>query len=738
MYVYCPSLSDYNLVFDQIHARLIDNVAGYGAQTTSWSRVPPRWSDGGTGYYGELPRDSRNLGFDDIIGERPTYELLPTIVVAGSYTPLTVIVNEIYEEADLTNIGAFSNGTVLSEIYFLRKPASGGDLIITIFRNTGEMAIVDLSDNTYKYVNTGIYKPWKPIYHEATDSITVFAGGGSEVKVFTYYLGDDTTFESAVLETGEGVQSRKIGTDGVIYFGAQRSTKVFSYDPDTQDIEEYGAMMVGLGSTYIYDIAGDAGFVYSILRGPDTTLQYWIAIYNKTTTEVTYRGYGNGFTQQGAPIQLYKDESTNDLFWVLYLQSSPSLPNQIFKYKDGVEVSLDTDTNLSLSADGYLPLDYNSVNLYPDTFGYEVDIKELTVTGKIKYKTLAASDFTELVLTDVELAPLGSSFIKLSDGDLLRAVGAYSQFTRIDPFDDSVIENKDMPDASIYDALKVGTKVYFCGYANITCVWDTEEDWNLGEYELTDPLSNPRQLPFNILGGFYHLDLIDKDDYMYVGVQKERTTTGIAIGWFNKSTFAVDSTDANALLKEELRVYAYCKLLRVSDKLILVGRNAVPNAKGRIWIWDISGGHDLNLITPTVIDISSELFRPSNAFVVDENTLILIQYRNICKVNIAGTPTFDYKSVPDTINMTDSDRYVYDTANGLLYFLASVSSSHYLYSVRVSDWVFTRLSSALPTTLLGPRIMSLVNDTLYMIGTLSYTDFGIEERNGAWIEKLEL
>jgi hypothetical protein len=172
--------------------------------------------------------------------------------------------------------------------------------------------------------------------------------------------------------------------------------------------------------------------------------------------------------------------------------------------------------------------------------------------------------------------------------------------------------------------------------------------------------------------------------------------------------------------------------------LILVGRNLTVGSASRVWIWDISTEPNIKNTTPIVIDLSSPIFRPSNAFVFDATTIVLIDYRNFLKIeNITGTPTFTYRSVPSNINMVDSAHYAIH--DGHLYFLAQVTGNtdSFLYDIDITALTLTKRSSAFPGTVYGPRGINVVNDTLYLGGAISYTEFE-GETSPIWIEKLIL
>jgi hypothetical protein len=469
---------------------------------------------------------------------------------------------------------------------------------------SGEICIVSIATNTYKYFSTGLTSLRKPTFHEGTNSITFFAAGS--VTFFTYYIDTDTSFQSTTYSTDEGIQERSIGTDGLIYFGTFTTATVYSFDPVTQSVVSYGSANQDLGSVYAYALGGDSTHIYVSLRGPYNVGNYWMA--------------------------------------------TPDLAN-------------------------------------------------------------------------IELIEVGT------DGEVFAVAAAYSNLALFDNDGVNIVEA--MPDASVKDAIKFGTDLYyFSGYANCTWKWDTSLDWDL--------ITNPIQIPIPISSAFYHYRLLKHDDYVFVGINKERTATGVSVAWINNTTEVVDSTEGTALAAELVNYY-FSDLLLINGgtKLVLVvGRNN-PENFSRIYVWDLTLGVDLNAQTPFILDFNFNTITPNECLWFGVTDKFLVRDgKNLILVDL-GTSTFSYRSFPTVNTYITSLKSSLHTNNKIYLMSNEESSSRYFYELDPATWDYKRISSNLTATGVGIRTTVITDGIMYLYGDKSITTHN-GTREIKWVEKMNL
>lgn len=723
-YVEVLNGDDFTLVSDQIHNLLLESISNYGEGTNSWA--DQQYSNGQGGFYMPLPFGARFINIDEIIGDRPVYDYLPSSPPIGSFTPLTIVEDIRYSVDDIVNLGAITKGAVLDISAFLKTPSN--DEYMIFMYSSGEVCIVNLNDNTYKYLDTNLGAFKNPVYHTVTNSITFFSA--SKTAIYTYYFDDDSEFASDVYLTTEGVQSRSIGIDDLIYFGTSKTTSLFSYDPSSNEIVEYGSVNNVSGDVYAYAVSGDSTHIYTSLRGPYNVGNYWICALKKADKSKVYYETNSQYKAQN--FNLKKTTDNVSYFSINLHTSSIGLPIVTYNLLNGNIVEYSGE-NQTYQFNGYIT--FNEVNpaLWSSMYNYDVILKDITGQNggaKLSYKKTEEEDYVTLTLTDVETPERGCSFIVGTENDEIALVaGAYSNIALLDSTGVDVVES--MPSASLKDIIKFDNDTYYLsGYANCTWKWDRTKPWNLLQ-------GNPKQVPIHITSAYYHYRLVKKDNYIYVGVNKERTSVGVEIAWINNDTEEVNSTSGTSL-STELKNYYFNDLLLINnnEKLVLVAGRNNPNNKSRIYVWDLTLGVNLNDQTPVKLDFAFNYITPNDALWYGVTDKFLVRDgKNLIVIDLSSG-TFSYRSFP-TVNTTINTikRSLY---NNKIYIVSNSGSNKYIYELDPSNWDYKQISSSLGTADVGIRTTSISEiGIVYFYGDKSITTIdGI--RDSKFVEKLEL
>ncbi len=255
----------WDLAHSQIQTILISNVDGYSS--SAWCRK--LFGNGSGGYYIPVPDGIRG-GSDDLEEFLLDYTILDTLPSAsppGSYTPISVTDDIIYDTTDFIDLGRPITGVTVSEQWELVKP-NGDKYFLILFRN-GQTIIVDVANETYLYYASDIFKPWKPIYDTGTDTIVFMSAIGN--SLFKYDIATASiTYSIADFGAGDpgGLQDRAKTTDGQIIMGTNGNPtpKLWKYNPSTNAVTLIATFPTSSVGEYIYTMGGDADYSYAKLR----------------------------------------------------------------------------------------------------------------------------------------------------------------------------------------------------------------------------------------------------------------------------------------------------------------------------------------------------------------------------------------------------------------------------------------------------------------------------------------
>lgn len=729
MFVEVASNDEFDYYQSQVQLILSDAIPIYSG--LSWARKV--FSNGAGGYYVPVPSGLRDVeGIEELIANYPQYPTLPSVNPPNTFTPITVTDSVVYSTANISNLGELAKLATLTEVNIITR--NNGDKLMLLTYRQGDVVILDLQDNSYHYYNSGFFKPWKPMYLTNQDAIVwVCATSPDLFKIdLTTYTTTYTTIPGVTITNSiSGIQSRCIGTDGNIYFGASTDARIWRYNPNT-DVITYLGQISSLANTYIYWIGADSDYTYSILRKSGN---YWIGITNNTTF-VTIYYYSDANLFKGGYISLY--QSGVNKFWYLSLTTSATTSNFSVKLQNGVEVAYPLTTLLTSEFNGQV--DYGNL---PANFPsrYFIDYFDLDSAGidgdsSIQYKITTDPLYTTASFSEVvKESQLIATMTSTTDGDIIGAFSSYYPVFKFDTGTDTVSQMHVLTTESVYALMDFDTDTYFIGgYANVTNKWLFNDTWDNG-------ITNPTQIHISQSNAYYHYFYAKSGTYLYIAQEISRNDYGTAIAMYIPSTDTIIQADATqiALLKN----YAISHVFTINngDKLVMIGKAIASAIYPRIFVWDISSDKNINNLTPLSFDLN--LTGLSGGYGVQTATDIFFAFCGnvVYKVDLTASPTvtLTYKNLPGTVQSSAYwARPIGQKSDGTVMFLCPSSTNTYLYELNPATFTAIRKSSNLGQNIyLRKLVITTADDMYFFSGDTSATmDGGVYSKY--FIEKLAL
>lgn len=719
-----------NTEFDYLQSQIqliLTNAVGYNA--TSWSRK--LFGNGSGGYYMAIPDNVYGAipAIQELVSGYPQFSSLPSVVPPNTFTALSITDDVVYAIADFTNLGKIATAAVLSEAYLLDY---GGIKRIILGYRDGQVVIVNTNDGTYHYYNSGFEKPWKPIYIASRNELVFIISTSANIfkisltsNTITYTTVNGVTIPS----TASGMQNRCLGTDNNIYFGTNTDARVFKFNPATNALTALGQQYTG-GSTYVYDLGGDADYCYTLLRQNGN---YWISVINTSTlAHYTIGNPTDGF--RAGDLILYSNGVTK--FWHFSLRlSSVGLSDISKDFVNGVDTpGLVPVTNLfQTEQNGYLSYYQGVPANWPTLFSIETNFDRIDgINGdcEIDYKVVGAPMFTTLALPEVTKNDLDLLTVQPDlSGNLLGSHKSYGPVFKWNTTLDAIDQIHNI-NVSVYALLEFSAnKVFIGGYANRTYEWDPSTAW--------DFLINPFKIDFDVANAFYHYFYAQSGDWLYSGQDISRNDSGACICMYNPTTLEIIVADATQIAS--LQNYGVSHLFTINggNKLVLIGRPIKSSIYPRVFVWDISSNKNVNELTPVSFDLNLTGLYGGFGFPVATDTFIGFNSNVVYKV-VLSPFSITYRNLPSALYpLGFYFRSVAQKADGSIVFLAASGGITYLYELDPVLFTAKRKSSTLGTITYN-RGLSIANGKLYAYGgNTSISQFG-GANNKYFLEKLTL
>lgn len=610
------------------------------------------------------------------------------------FTNVPVTDNIKYSLENFINLGSVSKSTTLSEAYLIEK--LNGEVFFTlIYRNTGEVMVVNAQTNAAYYINTIFVKPWKPIYHYWTNSIIFIVSTSADV--FRFSMTTNTLeFNSGptAITTGSAMQDRCIGTDLNVYIGAQDGGRVFKYDPVVDIITTYPPIDTDK-ETIVNNVGGDANFIYAILRNNGN---YILSVLNQTTLEsVNYKLYSDGYKL--GEVLLYREISSGEIFWQARLMNSATNPEFLIKFRDGIEVNFAADVLITPEFGGSLSSS-NSSDTWPEKFGWQVDlsrIEGINSPSVFLYKRVDEPSFRELIFNQVQGEDfLTQVFEPMVNGNIVGIGAQYGPVYIINTATDTLQQIQSLNKQSSYSAKDDNGTVYLGGYVDSTYRWNPSQPWNFG--------TNPFKIGVSAQNSYYHRAYAKFGDWLYIMQEITRNDTGGAIGMYNVVTGQVINVSSS--LRTLLKPWNVGDLIRVGTYLVYIANpQSGASVQPEIFIWNLLTDHNINNTIPTQITVNVDKIGGGKAFAISPTEFVALSADVVYRCNVISN-SITYYNIPGSIT---NSRGLTQKPNRHILFI----SGEYLYELNPFAVSIQRLSSFLGTN--KNRCMVYANGNLYLI-----------------------
>lgn len=637
----------------------------------------------------------------DNISEYPIPVIPPEIPDNTAFDDIPVTDNIQYSLASIENKGTLAKSTTLSEAYLIKKP--NNEIFITlIYRNTGEIIVVDTQTNLYYYFDTVFQKAWKPVYHATTNSIVYICASSQDVFRFSltsfsleYNTGPVTANFNSIM------QDRCLGTDGNIYIGAAIGGRVFRYVPTTDVLTTYPVIDSNPG-TIVNNVGGDANYIYAVLRN---TGNYRLCVFNQTTTTPTYhKTYSDGYKY--GEVLLYRETASGQIFWQVRLVNSTTAPEFTMKIQNGVEVSYAADELLTPELGGSESSN-SSYTTWPDRFGWEIDLEDIEGINSpsvFRYRNVVEEVFRELTLTEIQGEDfLTQVFEPMADGNIVGVGSQYGPCYILDTSNDTVSQIYSLNQMSSYSAKDDSGNIYIGGYVDSTYRWNPEQTFDFG--------TNPYKINLSAQNSYYHRAYAIYGDWLYVMQDITRNDVGGAIGIYNVSTEQI--INASNTQKTTIRNWNVGDLIVVGNYLAYIGNpRSGASTTPRVFIWNLTTDTNINNVTPTEVNVAVDQINGGKAFAISSTEFVAIQADVIYKVNVSSG-SISYFNIPGTVSNL---RGIVQKENGHILFI----SGNFLYDLNPVVMTAEKISSSLGTN--KNRTMAYVDGQIYLIaGDSSYS-----------------
>lgn len=726
MYTEVVDNADFDYLNNNIQS-ILTNQPRYNA--TSWARKS--LGNGTGGYYILIPAgDYYNIPeLQELLEGYPQYVTLPIVNPPNTFTPLTITDDIVYAAGDFVNFGKIVTSANISETYLLNY--GGVKKIILIYRD-GQVVIINTFDGSYHYINTGFFKPWKPIYLSASNDLIIICATSPDlvkINLTSNTITYTTIFGVTITSTTSGLQDRCMGSDGNVYFGTSLDARAFRYNPSTNVITALGQQYTD-PFTYVYFIGADVGFTYCLIKQSGN---YWFSIINNSTlSKTTIGSIADGY-RSGAIVE-YQDGATK--FWRLVLTlSNTGLPNLTKDFVNGIEISgLSPSVSLfETEQNGYLSFNTNYPRVWPSLFNIDSDFNGIDgVYGdcEIGYKTVGDPSFTYVSFAEVLKSDVDPQTFQADlSGDLLFAFRDYGPIVKWG-VSLGVLDQAHPMSSSIYSLLEFSSdKVFIGGYVNKSYEWNPSIAW--------DFLTNPFVIPFSVGNAYYHYFYAQSGAWLYSYQELNRNEFGSEVSMYNPTTQEVINADAAQILL--LTNYGVSSMFTINggNKLVIIGRPIKSAIYPRVFVFDISSNKNINELTPVTFDLNISGLTGGGGFPVATDTFVCFIGNVVYKV-VLSPFSITYKNLPSTlVGPGFWFKSVAQKADGKIMFLGKPASDTFLYELDGVTFTAKKKSSTLGS---GTNTRGLVvsGSDLYLCGGNYSVSQYMGQNSKYFLEKLTL
>ena len=396
---------------------------------------------------------------------------------------------------------------------------------------------VNLSRGTARLTNSGsLGRPgiWSAVLYTNGNIYQGTSEAGGKGYFFEYNPTTGATRQIAQL-TGSNDQFNEIGDDGWIYIGGFPYGYVDRYNPNTDTFQSLGKIdKNSTMGTYAYTLGADSRYLYVGLgQSP-----WYLGVYDTHTSNSTFHfgTYTNGTdifaavrhgTNGGWYYQRAGPTTTNVMLWYALSNGVPNLMS-----------SAPTDLFRSNAQRGNVVDDVNNGYL----MGYQINMDyalpdSTSNSATIQWRTLGATNWQSLSITNLHLAPLGISRIYALNANQM--LGFSSFYGPVMLYDTVALTGTKLgyPQCQPYDASVDANTYYFCGYTATTLRYNPSLPWTLvastpNKYAAN---INPYQIPPSI-GKHEYFTTFGSDGMVYVAAIHERNSAGGELGWYDPVT----------------------------------------------------------------------------------------------------------------------------------------------------------------------------------------------------------